>query len=227
VTISEQYRKGRMTKDTLGFDWYMDQNCPVFTTGTQGGSPIANNATPQVGSSIITNGWSNSIKVLNKGDIISFGTTAVNKVFAVNPQSRQSTGSLALWVVTADVTSDGSGNATIPISGPDFNGIIISGPFQNATQGVINSSIVTVQGTTAVTSSRGLAYCEEAFTFASADLPLYGGLDMGDRKMDEQLKMSMRCIRMYDINMDRAPLRIDLLGGWATLYPQLAVRIAS
>jgi hypothetical protein len=93
--------------------------------------------------------------------------------------------------------------------------------------GVQNTAAVTVQGTTAVTSGRGIAFCEEAFTFACADLPLYGGLDMGDRKKDDQLNMSMRCIRMYDINMDRAPLRIDLLGGWATLYPQLAVRIAS
>jgi hypothetical protein len=236
VTISAQYRKGRMSKDTLGFDWYMDQNTPVFTTGTQGGTPVSNSATVQTGSSIITNGWSNSIKVLNKGDIITFGTAATKGLFAVNPQSRQSTGSLAQWVVTADVTSDGSGNATIPISGPDFNGIIASGPTQNvtsltptnaATMGVQNTAAVTVQGTTAVTSGRGIAFCEEAFTFACADLPLYGGLDMGDRKKDDQLNMSMRCIRMYDINMDRAPLRIDLLGGWATLYPQLAVRIAS
>ena len=227
TTIAEQYRKGRMSKDTLGFDWYMDQNCPTFTTGTQGGTPVANSATVQTGSNIITNGWTASTKVLNKGDVITFGSTAANKVFAVNPQSRQSTGSLAMWVVTADVTSDGSGNATIPISGPDFNGIITSGAFQNATQGVVNSTPVNVQGASAFTSGRGLAYCEEAFTFACADLPLYNGLDEGARKKDEQLRMSMRCIRMYDINMDRAPLRIDLLGGWATLYPQLAVRIAS
>ena len=227
TTIAEQYRKGRMSKDTLGFDWYMDQNCPTFTTGTQGGTPLANSAATQTGSSIITDGWTASTKVLNKGDVITFGSTAANKVFAVNPQNRQSTGSLAMWVVTADVTSDGSGNATIPISGPDFNGVITSGAFQNVTQGVVDNAPVNVQGATAVTSGRGLAYCEEAFTFACADLPLYGGLDMGDRKKDEQLRMSMRCIRMYDINMDRAPLRIDLLGGWATLYPQLAVRIAS
>jgi hypothetical protein len=214
----------------------MDQNTPVFTTGTQGGTPLANSATVQTGSSIITDGWTATTKVLNKGDIITFGTVALKGVFAVNPQNRQSTGSLAQWVVTADVTSDGSGNATIPISGPDFNGIIPSGAFQNitsltptnaATMGVQDNAAITVQGTSAVTSGRGLAFCEEAFAFACADLPLYGGLDMGDRKLDEQLRMSMRCIRMYDINMDRAPLRIDLLGGWATLYPQLAVRIAS
>jgi hypothetical protein len=125
---------------------------------------------------------------------------------------------------------------TIPISGPDFNGVIASGPTQNVTSltpltattmGVQDNAAITVQGATAVTSGRGLAYCEEAFTFACADLDLPGGVDMADRKRDDQLKMSMRVVRAYDINMDRFPLRIDLLGGWATLYPQLAVRIAS
>jgi hypothetical protein len=96
------------------------------------------------------------------------------------------------------------------------------------TVGVANNVAVTVNGASAVTGQRGLAFHEDAFTFASADLPLYGGLDMGDRISDDQdLKMSMRVIRDYDINLDRAPLRMDLLGGWATLYPQLAVRIAS
>ena len=222
VAISSQYRKGRMSKDTLGFDWYMDQNCPTFTTGPQGGAPAVNGLL-QTGSSIITNGWTAAAALrLRKGDIITFSNS-----FAVNPQSRASTGSLAQWVVTADVSSDGAGNATIPISGPDFNGVITTGPFQNVTAAPTTGDTIAVQGTASVTSGRGIAFDGEAFTFACADLPLYGGLDMGDRKKDDQLNMSMRCIRMYDINMDRAPLRLDLLGGWATLYPQMAVRIAS
>jgi hypothetical protein len=221
-TITEQYDKGMMTEDTVGFDWYMDQNVRNHTVGLQGGTPLANSATVQTGSSIITDGWTASIQVLNRGDVIQFGN-----VFAVNPQSLASFNRLADFVVTADVTSDSGGNATIPIA-INGTGIITSGPYQNVTVGVANNVAVTVNGASAVTGQRGLAFHEDAFTFASADLPLYGGLDMGDRISDDQdLKMSMRVIRDYDINLDRAPLRMDLLGGWATLYPQLAVRIAS
>ena len=220
-TTSDRWMKGMMTKETVGFDWYMDQNCNQHTVGLQGGTPITNGVN-QVGGSIISDGWTASTVVLNRGDIIQ-----VAGVFAVNPQSLQSFGTLANFVVTADVTSDGSGNATIPVQINGAN-IIATGPYQNVTIALPDDTTITVNGASATKSQRGLAFHPDAFTFASADLPLYGGLDMADRIADDQdLKMSMRVIRDYDINLDRAPLRMDLLGGWATLYPQLAVRIAS
>jgi hypothetical protein len=148
-------------------------------------------------------------------------------VYAVNPQSLQTFGTLANFVVTADVTSDNSGNATIPVQ-INGAGAVLVGPYQNVSQAIADNSAITVNGASAIKSQRGLAFHPDAFTFASADLPLYGGLDMADRIADDQdMKMSIRVIRDYDINLDRAPLRMDLLGGWATLYPQLAVRIAS
>jgi hypothetical protein len=210
-----------MSEDTLGFDWYMDQNCAQHTVGLQGGAPLANGVN-QLGSSIITDGWSNSTQVLNQGDVIQFAN-----VLAVNPQNLQSFGRLADFVVTADVTSDGAGNATIPVS-INGSGAVLTGPYQNVSQAIADEAAITVNGASATKSQRGLAFHPDAFTFASADLPLYGGLDMADRIADDQdLKMSMRCIRDYDINLDRAPFRMDLLGGWAPLYPQLACRIAS
>ncbi len=220
VKLSEQYRKGMISKDTLRGDWYMDQNTRVHTVGTQGGAtPLTNGLTAQTGTSLVTDGWSNSItNLLRKGDVIQIGG-----VFAVNPQSRQTTGVLRDFVVTADVNSDSSGNATIPIS----PAIIASGPFQNVTNAAADGQAITVNGASAVASPRGLYFNSDAFVFANADLPLFQGLDKGDRMTDKQLKMSMRVIRDYDINLDRAPLRIDLLGGWSTIYQELAVRIAS
>lgn len=219
ITISQQYRKGMMQKDTLRFDWYMDQNVLTHTVGPLGGSPVVNGLL-QTGSSIITNAWTSAAaKRLNLGDIVTFSNT-----YGVNPQSLQSTGQLMQFVVTADTSSDSSGNLTIPIS----PAIVTTGPYQNVTTAPTTNDTVAIAGAANAVGPLGLAFCEEAFTFASADLPSYGGLDMCDRIADDQeLKFSMRVIRDYDINMDRAPLRIDLLGGWAVIYPQLAVRIAS
>jgi hypothetical protein len=216
VTISKQYEKGMMTKDTLGFDWYMDQNTRIQTVGPLGGTPLVNGAN-QTGSSIITNGWTAAVAVrLDQGDVVTFAGC-----YNVNPQNRQSTGVLAQFVVTAQTSSDGAGNLTIPIS----PSIITTGAYQNCSASPTTGGAVTVQGAANTSTQRGLAFHEDAFTFACADLPLYGGLDMGDRQTDDQLRMSMRVIRDYDINTDRAPLRIDLLGGWATLYQELAVRV--
>ena len=212
-TVAERWMKGMMSEETVGFDWYMDQNCATHTVGLQGGTPLSNGVN-QSGSSIITDGWTHSIVVLNQGDVIQFAN-----VYAVNPQSLAQFNTLANFVVTADVSSDGSGNATIPVS-INGAGAVTTGPYQNVSQAIADNSAITVNGAASTKSQRGLAFHPDAFTFASADLPLYGGLDMADRIADDQdLKMSMRVIRDYDINMDRAPLRMDLLGGWARFTP--------
>ena len=225
-TIGKQYEKGLMTEDTIGFDWYMDQNVRSFTVGALGGTPLVN-AASQTGASLITKGWTSSAaQRLNQGDVFTIGSGSTG-VYAVNPQSGQSTGALRQFVVTAPASSDGSGNLTVNIS----PSIIVSGPYKTVTgatgdiTGPAANATINVLGAANQVTPQGLAFHPDAFTFATADLPLYGGLDMGDRMTDENL--SMRVIRDYDINTDRAPLRIDLLGGWATLYAQLACRIAS
>ena len=223
--ISEQFRKGMMSKDTLGFDWFMDQNVRTFTSGALGGTPTTNGVN-QVGASLITDLWTGAVAPrVVQGDVFT-----IAGVFAVNPQSGQSTGALRQFVVTAPGSSDGAGNLTLSIS----PSIVVSGPFKNVTGatgdivGIADDTLLTFNAAASTTSPRGLAFAEEAFTFVTADLPEYGGLDMCERMADDQdLKLSIRVIRAYDINTDRAPLRMDLLGGWATLYAQEACRIAS
>ena len=216
--IGDQYEKGMMSKDTLGFNWFMDQNTRIQTVGPLGGTPLVSGAN-QTGSSLVTKGWTAAAaKRLSKGDVFTLAS-----VYAVNPQNLQSTGALRQFVATADFSSDGSGNGSVQISPP----ITVGGPYATVNVSPADSAAITVNGAANVSTARGLAFTEEAFVFVTADLPLYGGLDMGDRITDDQLKISMRCIRDYDINTDRAPLRIDCLGGWSTLRPNLAVRISS
>lgn len=221
--IAEQYAKGEMGT-SFGLDFAMDQNVRVQTVGNPAGgfgAPTVNGAN-QTGSAIITTAWTANQPILNIADIVSFAG-----VFAVNPQSRASTGALAQWVITAPIASVGAGAATLQIAGPDGNGIIVAGQFQNASNSPANGAVVTVNGAPGTSSPRGIAFHPDAFAFVCADLPLYGGLDMGDRAASRELGVSIRIIRMYDINLDRAPLRADILYGWGTKYPQLGVRIAS
>lgn len=219
--IADQYSQGMMGR-TIGLKFAMDQNVRVQTVGayTPGGATV--NGAGQTGSSIVTAGWPNSATVLKQGDIITFGS-----VFAVNPQSKASTGALRQFVVTADVTSSGGGAATIPIAGPGGLGIIVAGPFQTVTVSPANSAAITVQGASGVSSPRGMIFHKEAFVLVCADLPLPNGVDMRERKSDKHLGLSIRLVRAYDINTDRFPLRLDILYGVATLYPEFAVRVAS
>lgn len=215
--IREQYDKGQMGEG-LGFEWYIDQNLRTHKVGPLGGSPVVNGAN-QTGSSLITNGWTASAAVrLKKGDVFTCG------VDAVNPQSLQDTGALRQFVVTADVSSDGSGNATIPIYPP----IITAGPFQTVTASPANSATITVLGAANTLTPQGLAFHPDAFTLAMADLLLPRGKGVeAKRANSKEINISIRVIQGYDINLDREPLRTDVLYGYAPIYPELACRIAS
>jgi hypothetical protein len=216
----EDYYKGLVAKG-LGFDWFMSQNVPTFTTGTQGGAPVINGAN-QTGSSIATTGWTASTNVLNAGDIVFFAGSR-----RINPLNRQSTGDLRSWVVLAPVTSNGAGQANIPIGGPDGDGITLAGPYQTVDVSPANAAVVTVAGASAVQSYRGLAFHPEAFAFGCADLELYDNQHMCEMAADKELGLSIRLWAHPDINTDRLLFRLDVLGGWITMYPQGAVRIAS
>lgn len=215
-TIADQYKTGNIGT-ALGFKWNMDQNVINHTTGALGGAPLVNGAN-QTGNSLITNEWTAAaLQRLNVGD-----TFTLAGVFSVNPQSRQSTGILQDFVVTAAGTSDGAGNMTISIS----PAITPTGQFQNVNTSPAAGAVLTVtSGAANSVSTQNIAYHRDAFTLACADLPLPGGVDFASRKSDPQTGLSVRAVRQYNVSTDQFPCRLDVLYGWAPLYPEWAVRV--
>jgi len=216
----EDYFKG-LVAEGLGFEWFMSQNVGTFTTGLQGGTPTVNGS-GQTGSQIITQAWSNTTQVLNAGDIIFFAG-----VHRINPLTRQSTGDLRPFVVLANVVSSGAGAATIPIGCVDGDGIVLAGPYQTVDASPLTGAAVTVSGASNVTSYRGIAFHPSAFTFGCADLETYEGQHIMEMAADKELGLAIRMWAQPDINTDRLLMRLDVLGGWLTQYPQGAVRITS
>lgn len=222
--IKEQYEKGRMGV-ALGWDWAMDQNCPSHKVGNIGTTAAAVNGAGQTGSELVTDTWTAGA-TLKRGDIIQ-----IAGVYHVNPQNRESTGRLAPFVVTKDCTADGDGNMTISI----WPAIVPSGAFQTVDAAPADGALISVFGKAAAAFSdianksfrEGLGYHRDAFTLACADLPLPNGVDMAARAADEDLGLSIRLIRAYDVKTDKLVTRLDVLYGWAALRPELAVRILS
>jgi hypothetical protein len=60
----------------------------------------------------------------------------------------------------------------------------------------------------------------------SVELPMPKGVDFAARESSDDLGLTMRIVRAYDINNDLFPCRLDILYGFQTVYPELAVRIA-
>jgi hypothetical protein len=221
-SIESQFKTGAVGTRVLGFNWSEDDHLAAHTVGTLLTTPLVAGAN-QTGSSIITNGWAAAIATrLKKGDCITFAG-----VYMVDPISFQSNGVLQQFVVTADVASDGSGNATIPIS----PSIILTGPTQTVTASPADGAAILTFGAVSTyagkVSPQGLAFFPKAFTAAFVDLPLPRGADMAARISDPDLGISMRIWRDGDINTDQFPCRIDILYGLEALRPEWCVRVCS
>ena len=219
AVISEGFRKGRYGRGVLGFDWFMDQNCPTHTDGVRGATPTLQ-ATYSSGSTITLSGLSATNQVL-AGDTFVVGAVGTGPQ-SVNPQNRQATGSLQTFVCTAPMTSAGSTD-TITIA-PE---IVLSGAFQTLSKGLTSGLSATFHGTTGMVSRVGLAFHRDAFTLVTAPLELPKGVHEAYYAGDDQTGVGVRIVTAYDIRTNEMITRFDVLYGWTTLRPELAVRVAS
>lgn len=221
--IAAQYDKGWMGM-AGGMRFMMDQNVRSHTSGTYttGSTPVIAAGADQSGSSLSTSGWAASTVVLKQGDVITIGSTS-NGVFQVNPQNRASTGNLQQFTVTADVTSTAGGLATIPI----YPAITSSGQYQTVTQDAEAAMAITPYGAENTTGAQNLLFHKDAFCLGMADLEDVSGLGANCyRVSDKDSGISIRVVQQYDINNDRKVVRMDVLYGWKTIYPELAARVA-
>jgi hypothetical protein len=209
--IAKQYRDG-MVGRTAGFGTIFENTLlGSQTTGTAASTTgYSSNGATQTGSTIAVDGGTTTFLV---GDVITFA--GVNRV---HPETKADTGVLQQFVVTAN---SGASATSLSIS----PAVVASGATQNVTNAIAdNSAIVKVGGASAVYKP-SLAYHKDAFTFATADLPLPGGVDFAARENYDGL--SMRIVRQYAISTDTMPCRIDMLYGYKTIRAQLAARILS
>ena len=224
--ISSQYTKGLMGRDSGGMNWYMDQNVVSQTFGSYSSATLSCNVTTATG--FLTSGWAYSSNItigatsaaatLNQGD-----TFTIAGVYAVNPQNRQSYGKLRNFVVQSTTAIGSGGTATVTV----VPAVITGGQFQNVSVTSTGSQAVTPFNNTGVTSPQNILMHRNAFTLACADLELPEGVHFAGRASDKELGLSIRVVRQYTINNDSIPTRLDVLYGWAPLYPELACRIAS
>ena len=213
--MSDQYIKGSMG-NALGFDFMMDQNVAVHTVGTYGGTPLTNGVPAQGATTLVTDGWTPTTTTLNVGDVFTIANT-----FAVNPRNKQSTGQLRQFVVTAATTTDGSGNSTISI----FPAITSTGANKTVSALPADNAAITVLGASATSTPQNLAFTRDAFAFATVELPKMPGVE-NSTAISKKLGLAISVTRGTDMVNHRAVTRLDLLGGWACIRPELACRIA-
>jgi hypothetical protein len=149
------------------------------------------------------------------GDVFTIAS-----VFAVNPQTRESTGSLQQFVCTALNTASSGAYTSVAISPAIYTS---TSALATVDSFPVAAAAIVFVGTASTAYPQNIIYHKDAITFATADLVMPQGVDMAARANHNGI--SMRVVRAYDINNDRMPCRIDVLYGFSTIRPQMACRL--
>lgn len=208
--IGKQYLTGKVGR-FANLDFYRDEQIPSFTTGTYAGSGVVNGGN-QVGSSILTNGWTPASLSLSQGNTGSDKVTFAG-CYEINYQSRQVVpGVLKQFSVIAPVT-DAAGAATLQI----FPAIIPSGPYQNCSASPTAGGAVTIAGASGTLAQTAIAFQEEAFTWVPIklmDVSEYGAKSVVMH--DPETGLSMRCVEQWDNVLGQVTMRMDYVWGIAS-----------
>lgn len=205
--LNKQYNSGVMN-NAFGIDPGLDQNVDIHTNGAATATNIA--GAGQTGSNITV--------VAVAGGTLTRGTViTLPGVFAVNPQTRNSTGVLANFVVTADVLV---GATTIPVS----PALVTTGAYQNVTASPTTAAPYVIQGAASTSYNVNVAYHRDAFTLAMVPMWVPEGLGV---KVSQQTHngFTVKVTDIYDGVNDNSIMRLDVLFGWAATYPELSDKI--
>ena len=212
AALAKQYKDGVIGK-TAGFDVYENTLLVPHTTGT-----AAKTTTYTVNGAITTNGTT-AVTVATGSTTFAIGDVfTVAGCFRVHPETKVSTGVLHNFVVTAAYAGGAGSLAFAPA-------VYTSGALQNVVAaGMANgSAIVKIGAGASETLTNNLLFHRDAFAFATADLVMPEGVHFAAREVYDGI--SLRIVRQYAISSDTIPCRIDVLYGYKTIRPQLAVRL--
>src|SRR5258706_343308 len=216
--IGTQYDRGQM-QQALGWDWNQDQTVLKHLTAsyTGTGSPPfvattisgANQTGLTITTAAITGG-------LNAGDIITIeGVNAVNRI------TKQSTGQLRQFVVTADVATGGTSVSIYPAIVPGVGGDQVQYQTVDVSpDSGADVSVVTLSGTT---YRKNFGYVPEAIAMVTADLELPRGVHEAAR--DEFDGIAMRIVSDYNVQSDQFITRLDVLYGFLYIRPEWVVAV--
>lgn len=214
--VGQMVRTGK-SFPVAGFDLFEANNVAAHTVGTA----VANTSTMQttgagqVGSTIamknVTTGTT-----FTKGDVIT-----IADVYSVNPTSKQSTGKLQEFVVTATTTAASNAIAALPIS----PSIITSGAFQTVNAAAGDSKLVTrLTGAVSTQPVQNLGFWKDAIGLVTVPIAVPDGLEGTTRSYNG---MSITLTKGADIMNFEGVYRADICYGVVCFYPENCVRITN
>lgn len=219
------YRSGNLG-EIGGVDTYMSQVTPTHTTGSRDATtPLVDGGTQNVTYDSVKNTWTQTLvtdghdasATIKKGDVFT-----IADVYMVNPRTKQSTGILQQFVVTADVTANAtpSNDTNLVISPP----IITSGPHQTVNAVPADDAAITWVGAASTNYRQNMVFHPNAMALAVVPMEDPDGAVNVSRQSENGF--SVRVIPVYDGTNDVGKYRLDLLYGRKLIDPRLGARLS-
>lgn len=216
TAISEIYRKGRMGEFN-GAEWFKSQVVASHVNGGQGSLVVS--------AGTITSGWADkaTLTVTALTGAVKAGDAFVSTVYSVNPLTKASTSHLQQFTALADAAIGATSVVVSPAP-------ISAGDYQNIS-GTINSTTLTLVGSTATSYQESYIYQKEAIVAVSPKL--YGVSEKVSEETSEETNIRLRFTRDFDAIGARPSAagfpgwvnRLDVIFGVRVVVPEWVIRL--
>jgi hypothetical protein len=215
--IAQQYREGKILRAD-SFDWMENELIYNHTNGNDVTGVAVNDASAAEGASTLAvDGLTNTTGTVTKGTVFT-----IAGVYAVHPITKQTQTHLQQFVVTADATANGSGQATLSISPSIYAG---SGGLQNVSALPADDAALVFVGAASTGYAQNLQFCKSAFRMVSVPLVMPQAVEFAAQETVDGV--TVQIVRAFDILERRMVTRLDFLGGLVAVRPEWACRVTA
>ena len=209
--IKEQYREGMVGRTAMA-DFYENERVWTMTNGADVVGAINQAAFTDGMTTMTIDGMTAAPAV---GSVFT-----IADVYAVHPETKAAYQHLQQFTVTDTVTP-----TTTAISFSPAIYFTSGNARQNVSAIPVDSAALTWVGALSTGYTQNLMYHKDAFTFATAALPLMA--DASKCVVQTYDNLSLRVWQASDIRNDEMLTRIDILYGYKDIRPEWACRITS
>ena len=219
--IASEFQEGMVSRNATA-DFYENERLLSLTNGSD-----VTGTTDSTGLS--TANADGSYSVIDMHTTVATSAQVVGEVFTIagvyacHPETKAPYSFLQQFTITAKDSPSSNLTTVAPaifLSGAQQNVVSSTGAALATTD--FDSKTVTFVGNASTAYRYGLMYHRDAFTFATADLPI---MKTGECSRKEYEGLSIRLWRSGDIVNDRELLRLDILYGWKDIRPEWATRV--
>lgn len=211
--IAKQYKEGYIGMAD-GFNWLESEMTQTHTNGNDVVFEVSTTVSAQGATSLIVEALTANTGTVTKGTVFT-----VANVYAVHPQTKEVLPELQQFVVTADVTADASGYATLSVSPAMYT----TGSLKNINAFPQDGAAITPVGAASTAYRQNIAFHKNSFRLATVPLIMPKNAEFASQHTQNGITMAV----VYDWDQIKRSmvLRMDVLGGLCEERPEWACRV--